>query len=326
VRAIFCTGIALAWVWLAAWTAAADTFQLLDGQTLSGDVVSFNESGLVVRLPDGKYADRVPWTKFSQDDLKKLGQNPKILPLVEPFLDVTEEQRSKQPDITVNMPPRLERPEVHSLFGAMFSSSVGVFVLLLIYGANIYAAYEVAVFRSLPRVMVCGLAAIPLVGVLSPLVFLSLPSRPEPKPEEAVAPEVAAAAAQTFSVPGTPAPQAQTAAEAPASGLRLSQSAGESGRSTAALPATQVFQRGAFTFNRRFFETKFPGFFGIVRRDAERDLVLVIKSARGEFVGNRISRIAANDLHVTVQKGPATEEVMVPFTEIQEIQLKHKDA
>jgi hypothetical protein len=43
-------------------------------------------------------------------------------------------------------------------------------------------------------------------------------------------------------------------------------------------------------------------------------------------VGQRISRIAANDIHLTVQKGPVSEEVMVPFTEIQEIQLKHKDA
>ena len=92
------------------------------------------------------------------------------------------------------------------------------------------------------------------------------------------------------------------------------------------MPETVVYQRGQFTFNRRFFETKFSGFFGVVRRDADRDMVLVIKSSRGEYVGQRISRIAANDLHLQVQRGHASEEVMIPFVEVQEIRLRHKDA
>jgi hypothetical protein len=100
----------------------------------------------------------------------------------------------------------------------------------------------------------------------------------------------------------------------------------ESKSATSALPQTQTFQRGAFTFNRRFFETKFPGFFGVVRRDAEKDMVLVVKAARGEYTGTRISRITGNDLHLEVHKGGASEEVLIPFTEIKEIKLKHKDA
>ena len=51
-----------------------------------------------------------------------------------------------------------------------------------------------------------------------------------------------------------------------------------------------LFQRGQFTFNRRFIETKFSGFFGIVRRDAEKDMILLIKSTRGEFPASRITR------------------------------------
>jgi hypothetical protein len=39
-------------------------------------------------------------------------------------------------------------------------------------------------------------------------------------------------------------------------------------------PQTEVFQRGQFTFNRRFFETKFSGFFGMMRREADKDMVL----------------------------------------------------
>src|SRR5437868_5685595 len=107
------------------------------------------------------------------------------------------------------------------------------------------------------------------------------------------------------------------------SGLKLA--AAEAQTSAAALPQAITFQRGQFTFNRRFIETKFPGFFGVVKRDADKDMVLLVKSARGQYVAERISRIAANDMHVQVRLGNATEEVMVPFQEIQEIRLQHRD-
>src|SRR5437773_1163142 len=113
------------------------------------------------------------------------------------------------------------------------------------------------------------------------------------------------------------------AGPAETSTLKLAHTEPEQAATT--LPATPTFQRGQFTFNRRFFETKFPGFFGVVRREADKDMVLAIKASRGKFVGNRITRIAANDLHLEIHKGHASEEVMIPFSEIQEIELKHKD-
>jgi len=321
VRNLKFISLALLVAGLATRVIRADTFQLTDGQSLTGDIVSFNESGLIVRLPDDKYSDRILWTKFSQADLKKLAQNPKIAPMVEPFIDLSQEEKPKKADIQVVQPERLARPEVRSLFGAMFSSSVGWMVILLIYVATIYASYEVAIFRSRPRALVCGLAAVPVVGFLSPVIFLAMPTRVERAADEELVAHAPAGATQTFSVPGTAAPAAAPTTEA---GLRLAQAG--SGRATGSLPQTQIFQRGAFTFNRRFFETKFPGFFGVVRRDSEKDMVLLVKAARGTHVGQRITRIAANDLHLQVQKGPLTEEVMIPFGEIQEIQLKHKDA
>ena len=192
--------------------------------------------------------------------------------------------------------------------------------MLVLYGANIYAGYEVAIFRARQPALVCGLSAVPGLGFLAPIVFLSLPT--DIKPTERAGAAVAEAP-----------PQAATAAEEddvnpmhgnavhPA-GLKIAHT--EKPKST--LPETAIFKRGQFTFNRRFFETKFPGFFGVVRREADRDMMLVFKSSRGEYTTQRISRIAANDLHVAVQKGQASEEVMIPFQEIQEIQLKHKDA
>jgi hypothetical protein len=93
-----------------------------------------------------------------------------------------------------------------------------------------------------------------------------------------------------------------------------------------ALPQTQVFKRGQFTFNRRFIETKFSAFFTAVRRGDDKDLVLLVKSVRGDYVATRISRIGASDMHLEVHKGGASQEVPMPFLEIHEIQIKHKDA
>ena len=55
-------------------------------------------------------------------------------------------------------------------------------------------------------------------------------------------------------------------------------------------------------------------------------MVIIFRAARGTYTATRISRISANELYAQVQKGHASEEVLIPFAEIQEIILKHKDA
>ena len=64
----------------------------------------------------------------------------------------------------------------------------------------------------------------------------------------------------------------------------------------------------------------------MVPAEAEKDLVMVIKGVRGEYVGKRISRIATNEMHLQLQSGNASAEVMIPFVEIQSVQIRHKDA
>jgi hypothetical protein len=308
--------------------ARADTFKLNDGSTLTGDIISANENGVRFRLADGSYSDAVPWTKFSQDDLKKFAQDPKMEPFATPNIEVTEEQRIQKTEVNPTQPERLKRPPAGSLFGAMLSSTVGLFVIVILYAGVIYAAYEVALFRRRQPGLVCGLAAIPFLGILSPIIFLWMPAqRRSLEEEETYQAETTVTEAPQFIVPGTPAaiPEASgTGSSAESGGLKLHHDAPAA--SSAPLPPTQVFQRGAFMFNRRFFETKFPGFFGVVRRDAEKDMLLIIKAARGEFIAERISRISANDLHAQVRKAHVSEEVTIPFTEIQEVKLKHKDS
>jgi len=315
---------------LLAAAACAETFKMANGDTLTGELLvgSENDTGVQIKVGDGKY-ERVPWANFSQEDLKKFAKIQKLEPLVEAFIEITQDEKIKKTEVNIKQPPRLERPAAQSLVGALFSSGPGLFVLLLLYAANLYAAYEVSIFRARPTGMVCGVSAVaPLIG---PIIFLSMPTKTLPVEQTwetapaAAAEGPAAEAVNPMAAEGAQHPAGlRIAATGPAEAEKAGQVEGE--KEKPALPPTVTYQRGQFTFNRRFIETKFAGFFGVIRRDADRDMVLIVKSARGEYIGQRISRIAANDLHLQIQRGHATEEVMIPFVEIQEIKLKHKDA
>jgi hypothetical protein len=308
VRKIYWT---LSGCWLCGLLAAAgaDSWTLTDGTTLTGDIVVFNDNGVTFRMADDNYTN-VTWTKFSQAALGQLSKNPKIEPFVDPFIEIPESARAKKPEIKIRDVLRLELPPDQSLAAALFSSPVGLFILIVIYGANLYAGFEIAVVRARPVALVMGLAAV--LPVLGPAIFLLLPVRGADAPATAEAPDDA----RTFSVAGPSDP----AAGAPG-GIHIAEASWQK----PAHPEPQIFQRGQSTFNRRFFETKFSNFFGMTRREADRDMVLTVKTGGGVFVVQRISRIAANDAHFEVVQGAARQEIMAPFADIQEVQLKHKD-
>ena len=311
--------------------AYADTFTLANGETITGELLmgSENDAGIQIKVGEGKY-ERVPWANFSQEDLKKLIRVQKLTPLVEPFIEITQADKIKKTEVpNIKQPTRLELPPKRSLVGALASSGLGLFILALLYAANIYAGYEISIFRARPTGLVCGVSAVlPFIG---PIIFLSMPTKLVPVEEtwtpapEAVPEGTVAEAANPMQAAGAEHPTGLRLAGAqPAGEVQVGQFEGEPQQP--AIPETIVYQRGQFTFNRRFFETKFPGFFGVVRRDADKDMVLDIRCSRGHYVSQRISRIAANDLHLQVQRGHASEEVMIPFVEVQEIRLRHKDA
>ena len=289
---------------------------MTDGTSLTGDVISYNDNGIVFRLDVDKYSQRVPWTKFSQDALKQLSANPKIRLLAEPFIETAPVmERTKKAEVKVHDVSRLELPPKQSLFSALFSSSVGLVMLMLIYAANIFAGYEIAVVRSRPILLVMGVAVV--LPILGPIIFLAMPVRVEPAKTAAPRPE---AAPHTFAVPG--------AAQPVAAGIHIVEASWQKEAPAAAANPSepQIFQRGQFTFNRRFFETKFSGFFAMIRRESERNLMLTVKTGRALFVVERITRIATSEMHVEVAQGAAKQEVMVPFAEIVEVQLKPKPA
>ena len=134
---------------LLAGAARAETFNLTDGNTVSGEllITSANDGGVKIKVGDGDYKT-VPWASFSQEDLKKFVANKKMEPFVEPFIEISQAEKLKRTEVNIKQPPRLERPERRSLLGAMASSGLGLLMLLVLYAANIYAGYEISVFRS----------------------------------------------------------------------------------------------------------------------------------------------------------------------------------
>ena len=290
-----------------------------NGAVVTGTILDMGDQGIRLHLADGTYMDNpIPWGLLSQDDLKLLQNNPKAQPYVEPFIQIPRSEKLERTQVDIKDPPRLARPAGGSVFAALVGSSVGLVMLLLVYLGNLYAAYEISLFRAQPPALVCGISAV--APVLGPIIFLALPTRLRGADYEAQAGtdenlDAAIAAEQAVPMPAAAAKGGRRAPTQPVAATAA----------TAAAAGGKTFVRGQFTFNRRFFETQMPGFFGVMRPQADQNTVLTFKTARGTFVVNRISRISPNDVHIQVVKGNASEEITVPFLEIQEVYMTPKE-
>lgn len=300
-------------------------FKLTDGSTLEGEIgkFSFTKDGLMVRLPNGKYSARVRWTNVTKESLEQLAEVKDALPFIESLLEPPEEVRFEAEEkareaarmIKINpVPTRPERPVAPSRFSALFVSPVTLVLLLLIWGGSLYASYEIAIFKNRPVALVMPIAAVfPVVG---PLVFFCMPAAPVKSAEELEAEAAAIMQEGEMVEEGAEiAQEQQTAVETEPTAPTEPQ-----------YPPPQIFKRGQFIFNRRFFETKFAAFFRPVLGEEEKNMVIIIRSARGEYLGHRFSKAEANHVFLQIYKGNASEEVMLPYVEINEIIIKHKDA
>jgi hypothetical protein len=331
--------------------AFAATYTLTDGSQVSGepDWNTANANGVVFRPEGGSTPSIIGWEKFSQDSLRQLVTvaPDKAKDFIQPMIEELPDARAKQREQRITeMNQHIKEPEKASLpnqnigFRALFSSPIGLFLFFVIYCATIFAGYEVAVFRNQPVGLVCGLAAVPFLGILSPIIFIAMPTNmkaeqpavahPAGEHVEAHPPHAhahaAPAAANTpeasnplapppgmshgnLHVSGEPAP-AEEAAPAP---------------TPSALPKPIVFKRGDFLFNRRFFETKLASFFRLVPSEADKDMVVFVHSARGDFTAKRIVNINANEMTLQTFKGDATANEVIPFTDVLEVQIRHKN-
>jgi hypothetical protein len=317
-------------------TASAGSYTLTDGAKIEGEPISVTDYGVIFQTADGTDSERIIWDRLTQESIRALlakATSAREKALIEPLIEDLPQEKAERKEITVKPIQPPDRPTAHLGMTAIFASPVGLTILLILYGANIFAAYEVALFRRQPLPTVCGIAAIPFFGVLSPIIYLSMPTRLgalEVQEEQAqtrfraTAPPVEATApppADAAEAPQASHPSSLPAeyAAAPPPGASLPQPAAP------ALPDPIVFRRGDFSFNRRFFETKLAGFFRLVPGEAEKDMVVHIKSGRGNFTGRRIIRITPAELYLQVFHDNATADEMIPFVEILEVQIRHKD-
>ncbi len=290
------------WLGLAASAVAAETWTLTDGTSVSGDVVSgkIDDNGVMIHTTADAYTT-FAWARFSQDALKQLSANPKIKSFVDPFINPTAAERPPKPEIKVHPVTRMALPEHPSIFGGLVHSSVGLFILLVIYAANLYAAFEVAVVRGKPIGAVMGLSAVlPIIG---PIIFLTQPIKAPPTEEETAGEGTPAAGA-----PGARPEEIQIVA-----------ASWQGGTQEEKKPQPQVFSRGKFTFNKRFIETKFAGFIGEPKGDA-KNFTMELKTLKETLAVECIKQVGATETILETPNG----QVTVPFADVLEIKLNPK--
>lgn len=293
-------------VCLAAVMATSAQFKMADGAVIEGELVAPNDEGTVIRRASGGLTGRIPWDRFAQETLQEFTNNPALAGFVEAYIDYPEPPEEERVEIPVHDPPGLlERSPKRPRFWAAYGTPAGWFILLVLFAANLYAAYEVAIYRNYPPAAVIGTSVI--LPILGPILFLCMPTREvrtEPEYEAPPEPEL------------TPAQEAAAAELAAGSGLALG-TAGKKSSGSAVQAVT--YKAGDVEFNRSFFERTFPQFFRLTRSDGES--VLSVRSAKGEVVATRISRISSNEIGLMTQKG---QEVQVRFGDISEVSLKPK--
>lgn len=304
-------------VWALANGAVAAEYRLLNGDVYQGEATGFDDYGLVIRMDIGGFTPRIGWGQLTQETLVQLKKNPQAAKFVDPFIDTPPEPKKQKPkkEIVLKEVPRLERPPKAGFFVSL-GTPAGLGIVLVLYLANLYAAYEVSVYRNRPALAVCGLSVV--LPVAGPLLFLSLPG--EEAADDALG-EAAPAGPNPEALVSNPlAPGKKTGPAPSALGLATRDKKKAEGSSLEGA----VFKRGETTFNRRFFETTFSDFFRVVPGEAEKDLVLVFRAGKNEYIAKRISRISMGDMHVQVLRGGT--EAQISFVEISEVQVRRKGA
>lgn len=297
-------------LWLGLTTAvfAAETWALTDGTSVSGEIVNgkIDDNGMMIHTTADTYTTvTIPWGRFSQDTLKQLSANPKIKGFVEPFINPTEADRPPKAEIkapTVTRPVKAPGELNPSILGGILHSSVGLFLLLVIYLANLYAAFEVAKVRGKNIGAVVGISAVlPIAG---PIIFLLQPIK----------------ATETEETPAAEGAPNGTKPAAPGEEIEIVAASWQPSQEEKK-PQPQVFARGKFTFNKRFVETKFAGFIGEPKGDAA-NFTMEFKTLKETIAVECIKQLSATEAILETPNG----QVTVPFADIQEIKLNPKTA
>ena len=170
---LFCLGLVLSgWLGGLAWAQNYMQFEF-DGQKVTGRPVSYKPDYVQIMLQAGGYTN-VPWGHLSQETLQsliksKVYANP-YGAYATPYLNPEPQAPPPPVKLTAKAVERMDRP----VSGGLMASPVMWLVFLMIYAANIYAGYEIAIYRQRATSVVCTVSA--FVPILGPIIFLALPS------------------------------------------------------------------------------------------------------------------------------------------------------
>jgi len=300
-------------------------YKLADGTVITGELVSPNDKGVVLKAED-KLSARILWTNFSPETLKEFQGDPKLKNYVDVLLAPpapTEKEMAAAKKAAKKkasaaaakdfVPP--ERPELNASIAGGLTSPIGLVSLALLVLAHAYAGFEIARYRNRPPILICSISLIPILG---PIICICLPTAPRENEAEA------AAASKPAHQPVLPSAIAAAAEAEARAQLAASQPPRTEPEPPTKPPAT-VYQRGEFTFNRRFFETKLAGFARLIPGEAEKSLEMVFLTARGDFVSRRISKFEAEWLLLAIQKDDAFYEEKIPYIEIREVHVRPRE-
>ena len=248
------------------------TLTLTDGTSVTGDIVKSDDNGVMIHLTTETYTHKHPVVPFFAGCVETALQPiRKFKVMSSRLLNRPNRRARRRRKFKSKRSSNDDAPEHPSVFGGLVHSSVGLFILLVIYAANLYAAFEIAMVRGKPVGAVMGLSAVlPIAG---PIFFLMQPIKDEPAPEEA---------AGEAAPGGTPPPQDRRRK------FRLSPPRGSRSQEEKK-PQPQVFARGKYTFNKRFIETKFAGFIGELKGDA-KNFTMEVRTLKDNLPSNASCR------------------------------------
>ena len=284
-----------------------------NGEVIKGDPISFKEEGVVFKKDSGGYTDTIQWPIFTQDTLKVLAasKDPYAQYYAEPFIEIPLEDLKAK---TVKPPPRIVVGEVDRIshyhpapgFLSAWLTPAGLLLLGSLYAGNLVAGYSIARFRRKQPALVCGVSAIlPIVG---PAIFMLQPEHVPAAPVfEEEAPGHAEFKDQNISTGASTVTTTMTRAAT----VKDSAAAGYE-------PA--IYTKGEITFNRRFFETKFPTFFRPVLGQKEKSVMFVIKEGSKVHEGIRFSRVTTGEIYLVPLAGGG--EISISIGAIESVEVK----
>lgn len=308
--------------------AAPVTLKMADGSSLSGDVNTYTDRGLVIRAADGNF-QTVAWGRISLQSLIELRDKSKTArdrEQVEPFLPFGDTGGTEVKRIMLSDPERPSRPTgATGLFG-MFGSGLGLFLLAIVYGASLYATYEIAVYRRLAMATAMGGAA--LLPVIAPIAFFFAPASMFAAKRTEGLDEEEEISGLSLDLKGTRLEAQEDQIQHSETNQRRRGNTGNTSKSTKKTTSSNVptilsvFERGKVVFNRRFFETKLGPFLKTVPGPEAADKQLVFETHRGVFIGTKVSTIEQTYLELFVDAGVASAVERIPFIEIQSVRIE----